>query len=217
MCRTVSGYISFTPWVCCAFRSGLRWRSAPCARCCGIGDSLVQVASRHLLRLQKALDQMNVLLHRAVTDITGTTGLAILDAIIKGERDPQKLAANRDHRCKKSAAAIASALKGDWKIEPFFTLRQSLAAWRFNHQLADECLAEIHRLASKLESQTDATTRPPAKRGKQPDAAVRTLLFQKFGVDVTAVDGVNMHVAYTFLTEVGPELSRFASPENFAF
>lgn len=79
------------------------------------------------------------------------------------------------HRCKKSAAEIASALKGDWKVERLFTLRQSLAAWRFNHQLADECLAEIHRLASKLESQTDATPPPPAKRGKQPDAAVRTL------------------------------------------
>lgn len=62
------------------------------------------------------------------TDITGTTGLTILDAIVAGERDPQKLAAHRDHRCKKSVAEIAAALKGDWKEEQLFTLRQSLAA-----------------------------------------------------------------------------------------
>jgi Transposase IS116/IS110/IS902 family len=159
---------------------------------------------------------MNVLLHRAVTDITGTTGPAILDAIVAGERDPRKLAAHRDHRCKMSGAAIAAALKGDWKEDQLFTLRQSLAAWRFHHELADECLQEVDRLAAKLESRTEAVPPPPTKRGKQPDAAVRTLLFQKFGVDVTAVDGVNTHVGYTFLTEVGPDLSRFTSPENFS-
>jgi hypothetical protein len=82
--------------------------------------------------------------------------------------------------------------------------------------LADECLLEIHRLAAKLESRPEATPPPPAKQGKQPGEAVRTLLFQKFGVDVTAADGVNTHVGDTFLTEVGPNLSRFASPENFA-
>ncbi len=199
-------HASFRPALeVCAVRTLLRHR-----------DSLVQVASAHLLRLQKALDQMNVQLHRAVTDISGTTGLAILDAIVAGERDPQKLAAHRDHRCKKSVVEIAAALKGDWKVEQLFTLRQSLAAWRFHHQLADECLLEIHRLAAKLESRTEAVPPPPTKRGKQPDAAVRTLLFQKFGVDVTAVDGVNTHVGYTFLTEVGPDLSRFASPEDFS-
>ena len=199
-------HASFRPALeVCAVRTLLRHR-----------DSLVQVASAHLLRLQKALDQMNVQLHRAVTDITGTTGLTILDAIIAGERDPQKLATFRDHRCKKSVAEIAAALKGDWKGEQLFALRQSLAAWRYHHQLADECMLEIHRLAAQLESQTQATPPPPTKRGKQPDEAVRTLLFQKFGVDLTAVDGVNTHVGYTFLTEVGPDLSRFASPEHFS-
>jgi len=101
-------------------------------------------------------------------------------------------------------------------VEQLFALRQSLAAWRFHHQLADECLQEVHRLAAKIESRTKATPPAPTKRGKQPDEAVRTLLFQKFGVDLTAVDGVNTHVGYTFLTEVGPNLDRFASPENFA-
>ena len=199
-------HASFRPALeVCAIRTLLRHR-----------DSLVQVACAHLLRLQKALDQMNVQLHRAVTDITGTTGLTILDAIVAGERDPQKLAAHRDPRCKKSVAQIAAALKGDWKVEQLFVLRQALAAWRYHHQLADECQQEIHRLAAKLESRTEAAPPPPTKRGRQPDAVTRTLLFQKLGVDLTAVDGVNLHVGFTFLTEVGPDLSRFASPEDFS-
>jgi hypothetical protein len=69
-------------------------------------------ACQHLLRVQKALDQMNVQLHHAVTDITGQTGLAILDAILAGERDPFVLARLRDYRCKKSEAEIARSLQG---------------------------------------------------------------------------------------------------------
>ncbi len=61
----------------------------------------------------------------------GHDGTAILDAIIAGERDPQKLAAHRDHRRKKSVAEIAAALKGEWKEEQLFTLRQSLTAAAF--------------------------------------------------------------------------------------
>jgi len=101
----------------CAVRSLMRHR-----------ESLMRTACQHLLRVQKSLDQMNVQLHHAVTDITGYTGLAILDAIIAGERDPKALARLRDYRCKKSEAAIAKALRGDWREEHLFTLRQSLQA-----------------------------------------------------------------------------------------
>lgn len=198
-------HASFRPAIeVCAIRTLLRHR-----------ESLVQTACAHLLRVQKALDHMNVQLHRAATDITGETGLAILDAMVAGERDPQKLALHRDPRCKKSVAQIATALRGDWKPEQLFTLRQSLAAWRYHHQLADECQQEMHRLSARIENHTEAAPPPSTKRGKQPDAAARTLLFQKLGVDVTAVDGVGIQVGLTFLTEVGPDLSRFASPENF--
>jgi transposase len=48
--------------------------------------------------MQKALDQMNVQLHHVISDLAGTTGLAIVDAILAGERDPSKLAKLRDWR-----------------------------------------------------------------------------------------------------------------------
>lgn len=105
------------PAAVCAVRSLMRHR-----------DSLVHAGCEHLLRVQKALDQMNVQLHHVVSDITGETGLAILDAIVAGERDATVLARLRNYRCRKSQNEIAAALRGDWKDEHLFTLRQSLEA-----------------------------------------------------------------------------------------
>ena len=88
-------------------------------------ESLMRTACQYLLRVQELLDQMNVQLHHAVTEITG---LAILEAIVAGERNPEALARLHDYRCKKSEAEIAKALRGDWREEHLFTLRQSLEA-----------------------------------------------------------------------------------------
>src|SRR2546427_5513240 len=104
----------------CTVRSILRHR-----------DSLVQMASSHLQHMQKALNQMNLQLHHVISDITGLTGLAILDAILAGERDPKRLAKLRDWRIKVSEEVIAKSLVGDYWPEHLFTLRQSLAGYRY--------------------------------------------------------------------------------------
>ena len=118
----------------------------------------------HLLRVQKALDQMNVQLHHVVTDITGVTCLAILDAIVVGERDAKVLAGHRDPRCKKSEAQIAKALLGDWREEHLFTLRQSLRAWRFHQQLMGECEQQIGDHMACLEEHSDQAPPPSVKK-----------------------------------------------------
>jgi transposase len=193
------------PAAVCAVRSLVRHR-----------ESLVRTGCEHLLRVQKALDQMNVQLHHAVSDITGETGLAILDAIVKGERDPAVLARHRNYRCKKSEAEIAAALHGDWRPEHLFTLRQSLAAWRYHQTLIGECEAEMDTQTKLLAPQTTAEPPPPAKRSSQPDEPLRRMLFAKFGVDLTAVDGIAAQTALVFLSEVGPDVSKFATAEHFA-
>ncbi|AFY92486.1 IS110 family transposase [Chamaesiphon minutus] len=99
----------------CVFRSYIRQR-----------DSLTKSASVHIQRMQKALTQMNVQLHRVVSDITGVTGMAIIRAIVAGERDPQQLAALKDPRAKRSTAEIAAALVGDYRVEHLFVLKQEL-------------------------------------------------------------------------------------------
>jgi transposase len=114
----------------CAVRSLLRHR-----------ESLVQMGATHVNHMQKALDQMNLQLHHVISDITGLTGLAILDAILGGERDPFTLAGLRHDRIKASEEVIAKSLVGDYRSEHLFTLRQSLRAYRSYQQLIDECPA----------------------------------------------------------------------------
>lgn len=94
----------------CAVRSLLRHR-----------DSLVELASQHVQHMQKALDQMNLQLHHVISDITGTTGLAIIDAILAGERDGNHLATLRDPRVRATKETIAKSLVGDYRPEHLFT------------------------------------------------------------------------------------------------
>jgi transposase len=103
----------------CAFRTLMRHRS-----------SLVQSASEHIQHMQKSLDQMNVQIHRVLSDITGVSGLAMIDAILDGERDGDRLAKLRDGRVKASEEQIVAALEGDYRVEHLFTLKQSLLSYR---------------------------------------------------------------------------------------
>jgi transposase len=189
----------------CAVRSLVRHR-----------ESLIRAGCEHLQRVQKSLDQMNLHLHHVISDITGETGLAILDAILKGERDGKVLARLRNYRCKASEVTIAKALQGDWREEHLFTLRQSLAAWRYHQQLVTECEAQMKVQIAALAMQTDAEPPKPTKRDTQPDEPMRRLLFAKFGVDLTSAEAVGIQTALTFLSEVGTNVDKFATADHFA-
>lgn len=136
----------------CAVRTVLRHR-----------DALVRGAGRCVSHLHKALTQMNVQLHHVITDLTGVTGLAILEAILAGERDPQKLAALKDHRIKASREVIAKSLQGDWRPEHLFTLRQTYALWRQHQSLIADCDAQIEALLRGFDARADG---PPAASAK---------------------------------------------------
>ena len=97
-------------------------------------DNLIRQASQHVQHMQKALHQMNVLLPKVVSDITGVTGMAIMQKILDGERNPVKLAKLRNPHCKSSEDEIAKALKGDYREEHLFVLRQASKAYRFVHE-----------------------------------------------------------------------------------
>ncbi|MDQ2945360.1 MAG: IS110 family transposase [Acidobacteriota bacterium] len=197
----------------CALRSLVRHR-----------DNLIRDASSHVLRMQKALNQMNLQIHHVISDITGVTGLRILEAVLSGERDPAKLAALRDGRIKASEETIVKALVGDYRREHLFTLRQSLAAWRNYQKLMAECDQEIEEQLTAFDAKTDELTKPlPAAKVRrrslytnEPSFDLRGHLYRIFGVDLTAVPGISVLTAHTLLAEVGPDLSRFRSGAAFA-
>ena len=197
----------------CAVRSLLRHR-----------ESLVQMACGHVQHMQKALDQMNLQIHHVISDITGLTGLAIIDAVLEGERNPQVLAKLRDWRIRASEETIAKSLVGDYRSEHLFTLRQSLQAYRQYQQLIAECDREIQGRLETLPSKTgtEQRTLPPAKpsakkrKGKEPDFDLRGQHYRILGVDLTAVPGMSSLLIHTILGEVGADLSKFPTASAFA-
>jgi transposase len=126
----------------CVLRSYLRQRAM-----------LVTYAGQHIQHMQKALTQMNLKLQHVVSDVTGVTGMAIVQAILNGERDPASLAQLRDRHCQHSEAEIARALQGTWRAEHLFALRQAVELYEFYHRQISECdrqiEAHLHTFADK--------------------------------------------------------------------
>jgi len=193
-------------------------------------DSWVQMASVHVQHMQKALDQMNLQLHHVISDITGQTGLAILDAILGGERDPWKLAELRDRRIKADAETIAQALTGDYRDDLLFSLRQALACWRHYQQQMGETDRQIRTLMEALETLSATpdpapVVEPSAKGRRKPgrprgshtaEAQMQRELQRIFGVDLVAVPGLNVSTTRVVLSEVGPDFSAFAHAGAFS-
>lgn len=182
-------------------------------------------ASRCIQQMQKALDQMNVKLHLVVSDITGKTGLSILEAILGGERDPMKLAELRDYRCKNSREIIAKALVGNWRDEHLFALKQALARWKFQMTQIDQCDRELRQwlksMPKKFSWKKPVKTKSKqgarhARKNHPSDFAIRELLAALAGVDVTAIEGIDETIALTLIAEIGVDLSAFPDERHFA-
>jgi len=193
----------------CAIRSLLRHR-----------ESLVQMAATHVNHMQKALDQMNVQLHHVISDITGLTGLAIIDAILAGQRDPLTLAKLRHERIKASEEVIAKSLVGDYRAEHLFTLRQSLTAYRSYQKLIDDCDKEIRRCLDQFKPPAEPTAgvESSGSKGKaqSSEGIVRSELKRVFGVDLTKIPGIRTGIAQVLFGEIGPDFTKFRSASAFA-
>jgi len=185
---------------------------------------LIEHRSPHILHMQKALLQMNIQLSQALSDVTGETGQRIIRAIVAGERDPLKLAALRNYRCKKDEAEIAQALTGTWRPEHLFVLQQSLALFDFYTAQLQACDAEIERAYGAIrpdwgdpEPPHDLPARKPHSHSKNApqDGQVRIHLKRIAGVDLVAVHGLSASLAQTILAEVGTDMSKFPSEKHF--
>lgn len=198
------------PQQVCAVRTILRHR-----------DALVKLANIHIQHMQKALVQMNLQLHHVISDITGTTGLAIVDAVVAGERNPETLASFRDPRIKSSREVIAKSLVGDYRPELVFALRQSVESYRHFRRQITQSDETIKTLLAGFDSQVDVKKNPlpdspKLKRKKDDPLALRQELYRVTGVDLTAIPGLQAISAYTLLAEIGRDVSAFPSAKHFA-
>lgn len=184
-------------------------------------ENMTAVRTQCIQQMQKSLDQMNVRIHHAVSDLDGKTGMAIVGAIVEGERDPQALAALRDPRCRKSREEIAAHLTGTWRDEHLFNLAQAYRMVQF----VDERIAEYDEKAAsmfKALASVSGHEPPPPPDGGKPsqkgrrNAAEKRALQQFVGFDITSIAGVGYATAATVVAEIGTDFSRFPSERHFA-
>jgi hypothetical protein len=166
--------------------------------------------------MQKALVQMNIQLTEVLTDVMGMTGQAIIRDVVAGQRDPDVLARHRHGRVKASVADIKRALTGNWREEHVFVLGQALAMYDSLAQRVVECDAKMQALLIPLGCHEIELAGPPKRNNKNtPGFDLRTALARWAGVDLTRINGLAVTSVLTILSEIGPDLSRFASVKHF--
>jgi hypothetical protein len=177
---------------------------------------LVEMGSQHVQHMQKALTQMNVQIHHVINDLTGLTGMAIVDAIVAGQRDASELAKLRDPRIKADVETIRKSLVGHWRDEHLFTLQQSRDLYRTYQQQIAACDRQIEKLLQQAPPRVDSDSKPlpPEKKthkkktGPESGFNMRTEAYKLFGVDLTGVPVLARNVL-TFYSAIGGVTSRW--------
>jgi transposase len=195
----------------CAVRSLVRYR-----------EGLLAQAADQIRAMHNAFDQMNVQLHHVLSDLSGATGMAIVRAILAGERNPAVLASYRDRRIKATRQTLERSLQGDWRTEHVLVLELAFANWEQLQAQITRLDGEIAKLVSLLRSEVAEPSLPlsrPAKRrsvsANQPSWDMRTEFHRVFGTDLTAIPGISSLTVQTLLSEVGPDFRRFRTVHNF--
>ena len=186
-------------------------------------DRHVKEAARTVQHMQKSMITMNVQLSNTISDLSGTTGLAIIRAILTGERNPEKLAKLRDWRVKASEAEVARSLEGNWREDMLFELRQSVDAYDFIQKQVAECDQRLQTLMAELPMREAPASvpavggvKPPVRKKKStrnkknvPRFDLKAELQRICGVDLTSIDGIDVMTAQTVVAELGTDFSRW--------
>jgi transposase len=194
-------------------------------------DNLTAMRTQSIQQMQKSLDQMNIRVHHAVSDIDGKTGVAIIQAIVEGERSPTILAALRDRRCKKSESEIADHLTGTWREEHLFNLGQAFKTMQFLDERIAEYDVKISQMFTSLAGSVvmpndmfdDTSDNPPPSlpdkkltAKERSDAAGKANLQQFMGFDMTSIPGIGYNTATIIASELGAKFDRFPDERHFA-
>src|SRR5215813_2275050 len=183
-------------------------------------ERFVEYAAAHIQHMQKALMQMNLQLHHVLSDITGTTGMKIMRAIVAGQHDPAVLATYRDARCKASEETIRAALTGHYRREHVFALRHALELYDSYQARIEACDQELQSTLGSLQNEEIAIDTLPAARHKkrqshEPLFEVREALFRVLGVDLSQIDGFSAYTALKLVGECGMDMRRWPTEKHF--
>ncbi len=179
-------------------------------------ETLITEQASWVQRMQKALVQMNIQLTEVITDVMGQTGQAIIRDIVGGQRDAKALARHRHRRVKASEADIVKALTGNWREEHLFVLKQALGVYDDIGRHLAECDAKLEALLDqRAAAKVDLGPTPRAGSKARAEHDIRQRLADWAGVDLTRINGLGVTIVMKLLTEIGPDLARFATVKHF--
>jgi transposase len=184
-------------------------------------EKLLQNAGDHVRRMQKALVQMNLLLHNVIEDITGETGMRVLRDIVAGVTDPKALASHRHFRCHATEQEIEASLSGSYRQEYVFALRQHLQLYDVYQEQIRACDVQIEALlramASRRTAPREALHAPRTGRckGNAPRFEIREFLYRLTGADLTQINSIGPYSALRLVSEIGTDMSRWPTERHF--
>src|SRR5262249_38350942 len=130
---------------------------------------LIRYAGQHVQHMQKALEQMNIKLTEVVSDVSGVTGMAIIRAILNGQRNPLELAKLRNDKCRRTQAEIARALYGNWRAEHLFALQQAVTLYDCYREQLCVCDEQMQTYLASFADRNQGRPRP--RRSAEPEPA----------------------------------------------
>jgi transposase len=188
---------------------------------------LILLSSDAVRRMQKSLELMNIKIHTVISDLLGKTGIAMVKAILAGERDPRILSLLCDPRIKASQEEIIKSLQGIWNDEYLFILEQALENYEFHQNQIKRCEEKIREQLLKQvaiikegditcleETQKKKSKAKPKKN--QFHFALSPYLKAITGVDLCKIPGINELTALEFISEVGTDMTKLKSAKHFA-
>jgi transposase len=190
---------------------------------------LIDDGSRYVLRMEKALELMNIKIHGVISDLMGKTGTAIVEAIIAGEREAANFLQYVDSRIKANPEDILKSLKGNWRSEQLFLFEENYLLYKFMQESIIRCEKEIELHLQKMvamktdgvieaipQEQEGVLKKTKVKKSKnQPTYDVRAYLLKIHGVDVVDIFGIRESSALEILAETGTDLSKWDHEDKF--
>jgi len=181
--------------------------------------NLTQGYATQVQLMQKAFDQMNIKLHNVISDITGKSGLLMIDAILDGERDAHVLAELADRRIKATKEDIVKSLQGIWRQDNLFELKQAYELYLVFRDKIIDCDKQIENVLKQIADQSDETTKYNQKRkatGKNKFNFNASDYFKVIsGVDLTEIFGISELSVADIVSETGTDMTKWITEKHF--
>lgn len=184
-------------------------------------SSLIEESSKMVNKMQKSLRMMNLRLDVVLSDITGKSGMSIIQAILNGERDGNALSKLADNRVKRTKAEIADALQGEWNDELLYELEDCYDIYITLQSKIKNCDKKLENLLKEFtqDSQHDikdvSLVKKQMKGKNQPKFKLNELSYRYYGVDLFAIEGVSVSTVLTLISEIGLDIHKFNTSKQF--